>query len=282
MHIQHDRICGIRLQNESAAIINIFCVYLPARGCDDDIVTTLDELSAILDNSEICSHNIICGDLNADMGIKVGCRSKKTPDKRGIILYNFAAKYSFSATNLSRMATGPIDTHYGPTGQTCIDYVLVPSYLNESISTCVTLDNEPLNTSDHLPVRLSIDLGTIPQGSTEGLVQNKIRWDKMDSHAKFMKYEAPLGTSISELLSYISGVVPTPDLIDESVETLIGMIRYHDQQVPRSRFKKNIKSFWCDELNELIKLGVMGARGGGGGGGGGGVFRGGAYVRYQH
>ena len=59
VHIQHDRICGIRLQNESAAVINIFCVYLPARGCDDDIVTTLDELSAILDNTEIGSHNII-------------------------------------------------------------------------------------------------------------------------------------------------------------------------------------------------------------------------------
>ena len=210
------------------------------------------------------------------MGIKGGCRSKKTPDKRGIILYNFAAKHSFSVTNLSRMATGPIDTHYGPTGQTCIDYVLVPSYLNESISTCVTLDNEPLNTSDHLPVRLSIDLGTIPRGSTEGLVQNKIRWDKMDSHANFMKYEAPLWTSISELLSNISGVVPTPDLIDESVETLIGMIRYHDQQDLRSRFKKNIKSFWCDELNKLKRQKILAYKawcngGPGGGGGGGGV-----------
>ena len=34
--IQHDRICAIRLQNENGSVFNIFCIYLPARGCADD------------------------------------------------------------------------------------------------------------------------------------------------------------------------------------------------------------------------------------------------------
>ena len=41
--IQHDRICTVRLQCDNSSIINIFCVYLPARGCADDIEITLDE-----------------------------------------------------------------------------------------------------------------------------------------------------------------------------------------------------------------------------------------------
>ena len=48
-------------------MVNIFCVYLPARGCADDLEVTLDELSAILENTELGSHSLICGDFNADL-----------------------------------------------------------------------------------------------------------------------------------------------------------------------------------------------------------------------
>ena len=32
----HDRICGIRVQNKKGAVFNIFCVYMPAKGCSGD------------------------------------------------------------------------------------------------------------------------------------------------------------------------------------------------------------------------------------------------------
>ena len=96
---------------------------MPARGCDEDIATTLDELGAILDSTEIGSHNVLCGDMNADLGVKGGPKSKKIPDKRGMLLYNCVDKYSLTAANLGKEALGPVNTHYGPTGTTCIDYV---------------------------------------------------------------------------------------------------------------------------------------------------------------
>ena len=257
VQIKHDRVCGIRIQNEASAVINIFCIYLPARGCDEDIATTLDELGAILDNTEIGSHNILCGDMNADMGSKGGPKSKKIPDIRGNRLHNFIVKYSLTAVNLCKEAIGPINTHFGPTGQTCIDYILIPSYLVEHMSNCTTVSDDPLNTSDHLPVKININLGMIPRGCCEGVPVDKIRWDKLDSRAKFLRYEAPLGDSILELMHNINMHDPTPELVEYSVEQLVRMIRHHDQQIPRSRFKRNIKPFWCDELNELKRQKIL-------------------------
>ena len=45
-------------------MINIFCVYLPARGCADDLETTLDYLGAIVEGTELGSFNVVCGDFN--------------------------------------------------------------------------------------------------------------------------------------------------------------------------------------------------------------------------
>ena len=257
MQIEHDRICGIRLQNNNDAVINIFCLYLPARGCDDDIATTLDELSAILDNTQMGSHNILCGDLNADLGVRGGPRSSKIPDKRGTILYSFVVKYNLLPANLCMNVQGPLNTHYGPTGSSCIDYVLVPNYLASNIVECLTLNEDVLNTSDHLPVKINIRIGSIPRGCTEGVLVDKIRWDKLDCESMQRRYRIPLEDAVKELTNQTIGVDPSPGLIDSTIDKLIKLIKTQDKQVPRTRFKKNLKSFWCEELNVLKKLKIQ-------------------------
>ena len=72
LQIQHDRISAVRMQCNNTTIVNIFCVYLPARGCADDIVVTLDELGAIIESTELGSYNLLCGDFNADLGSNGG------------------------------------------------------------------------------------------------------------------------------------------------------------------------------------------------------------------
>ena len=55
----HDRICGIKVQNNIVAVFNIYCVYMPAKGCEGNLDQTLDELSGILDRSEFGTQDII-------------------------------------------------------------------------------------------------------------------------------------------------------------------------------------------------------------------------------
>ena len=136
--IQHDRICAIRLQCTNDAVFNIFSVYLPARGCADDLGTTLDELGAIIENTELGSYNIVCGDFNADLGNLGGIRSNKIADKRGELLSAFISRYNLTPANLSQNATGLVNTHHGPTGESCLDYIMLPSHLLENVSMCHT------------------------------------------------------------------------------------------------------------------------------------------------
>ena len=77
-------------------------------------------------------------------------------------------------------ASGPVNTHYGPTGETCIDYVLIPQCLRKNINTCATGSYDPVNMSDHNPVSVDLNVEEFPCGATEGTLPTKLRWDKND------------------------------------------------------------------------------------------------------
>ena len=113
--IVHDRICAIRVQNVNCAVFNIFNVYMPAEGCADDLAVTLDELGAILDNSETNAYNIIGGDLNGDMGTLGGPRATRECTNEGRLVCDFARRYNLYPANLSMNAVGlSMDTTQSP------------------------------------------------------------------------------------------------------------------------------------------------------------------------
>ena len=66
-NIIHDRICGIRVPTSDSGIINVFAIYLPARGCGEDLESCLE----ILESREQGTQNILCGDFNADVGLDI-------------------------------------------------------------------------------------------------------------------------------------------------------------------------------------------------------------------
>ena len=70
------------------------------------------------------------------------------------------------------------------------------------------------------------------------------------------KYELPLSEAISDLICGISSEETSPASIDENFEKLTYLIKKHDKQIPRTRYKKNIKPYWCEELNSLKRIKV--------------------------
>ena len=249
--LNHDRICAVRLQCDNNSIINIFCVYLPARGCVDNFEATLDELGAFIENTEIGSFNVIRGDLNADMGIMGGSRSTKVPDSRGRTLYKFINQYNLVATNLMSNAVGPVNTHYGPTGETCIDYVLVPEVLLDSFGHCVTSSYDPLNTSDHIPLSIVFNIDGVPCGATEGILPTKLRWDKMTPITLRMNYQRPLGEDLDRIYTKNVPLHPKADRVDALMDDIIKAIKVHEKSIPVSQYKSNVKPYWCPELSHL-------------------------------
>ena len=51
---------------------HLCCNYLPTQGCKDDLMTCLDELSAIIKSADVGSVNVIECDMDRDVGNLLG------------------------------------------------------------------------------------------------------------------------------------------------------------------------------------------------------------------
>ena len=216
----HDRFCAVRIQNDNSAVFNIFCVYLPARGCSDDLTTTLDELCAVIENTEVGTRNIICGDMNADVGDMCGTRNTNKCTKEGTMLYNFITKYDLLAANLGVKSKGPVDTFYGPLGTSCIDYILIPNDMSKYILECRTLEYEGLNGSDHLPVVCKVNIGAIECATLKMNFKKKLRWDKLSMDDLFIKCTTPVDKNFKDIFNFWKGKSFTKADIDDVMETI--------------------------------------------------------------
>ena len=252
--ILHDRFCGIRLQTTSGVKLNIFSIYLPAAGCGEDIGCTLDELAGILETRDGDEKVILGGDFNGDVGVEGGPRGTREPTRHGEKVMNFVNEYNYHIANLDGKAAGPVDTFYGPTGSSCIDYFMVPNELKDMIHECKVIEEEPLNTSDHLPIRIVINLKSIPCASTKGFLNRSIKWNKLSDEQINTMYTVPLENSMQELDDV---VVNNPEQIDVLVNKLIDKIHLAAENLPRTSFRKHVKPYWSEGLSILKKEKIL-------------------------
>ena len=249
--IIHDRICGVRLQNSLGTIINIFCVYLPTQGGYDDLQTVTDEMAAILEGTEEGCVNIIGGDFNCDIGSEGGPRGNRAPTRAGSILLQFMNRYHLLALNMTASVTGPVDTFDGSNGRSCIDYVLIPSDLIDNIKVCRVDDSLPLNTSDHFPVILAVDVGDVIRVLKRVKNMGKVRWDKLSRQDLYDRYTNPVSDALYRIFDEFNQLHPNEDNLNNLVGRIVSTMRSYEKVIPVSRYRKNVKPFWCAELDIL-------------------------------
>ena len=253
----HDRCCGIRVQNEHNAILNIFSVYLPAKGCEGDLKTTIDEISGILETTEVGANNIVSGDFNGDMGTKGGPRGIGKCSKEGNIVYRFMTSQNLFAANLSGKSCGPIHTFNGPNGGSCIDYAMIPKDLDESLIECEVLDNEPLNTSDHNPVVITLKFSGIESNTLSVKRQGGLKWNKITPEKLLNNFTLPVEKEVNELLLYLCDKAPTTELIDEAFNSVVDILKDAERAIPKAKYSPHIKPYWCPELSDLKRKKVQ-------------------------
>ena len=134
---------------------------------------------------------------------------------------------------------------------------MIPNHLSGSVLSCHTHEYEALNTSDHTIVTMCIGMGNIPRGSIEGVQQPKLRWDKMSPDDIKHRYRRPLEESLRGLLDITEY---SEDRVNLLMTDIITAIKAQETQVPKSRFKRHIKSYWCPELNQLKRVKVQAFR----------------------
>ena len=176
----HDRICGVRAQVTDNIAIRIFSVYMPAAGSNEDLEYSLDELSSVIIDGGGNSHSIICGDFNGDIS---RCHDDSSLQyKHGKLVKIFISHCNLTAANCLSMCSGPKITHFGPTGSSMLDYIMVSNALVGMIKQVKVLDEEGLNTPDHNPISMSL-LCDIPHFESVNrkprVILNGIRFRRM-------------------------------------------------------------------------------------------------------
>ena len=251
--IIHDRICCVKFQNSAGCTFNIFCVYLPAQGSCDDLQQVLDELAAIVECTEIGSINIIGGDFNGDIGREGGPRSLKPPTRPGQLVVSFIKKYRMIATNMLETTTGPVETYGNGSNMSCIDYILIPDDIRDRLLQSSVAPYCALNTSDHLPVMIHIDLGDVIRTTTKTRSKGRIRWDKLTSVDMYNRYTYQVTQRVNEILHEYENSNPTPSNLDNLVNQTVEVMRVAEKSVPFSKFRKHLRPYWCADLDILKK-----------------------------
>ena len=254
--IDNDRICGVRIQTKSRSVINIFSIYLPAVGSPEDFDATLDELGDIIESREVGSLSIVCGDANADPGHMGGPRSNSEPNEQGRSLMKFVNEYHLDAVNLSTVATGPVCTHFGPLGCATLDYILIPKSLKEEVKTCVVGPESNLNCSDHIPVRVTLNIEMEACKYVESGRPKVIRWDKWTQEERLIRYTNPVCLELTSIYTAFENCSKNATNLDQFIESIIRILHEKVKEVPTSKFKPHIKPYWNQDLTRLKKVKV--------------------------
>ena len=253
LNINHDRICGVRMQADRYTVVNILSVYMPASGSVEDLSSVLDELACIIESFEEGAVNIVTGDLNGDIGMDGGPRSTKPPTRAGKIILDFIDKYNFIAANLQAEATGSIETFSCHNGASTIDYVLIPNTYKDIIVTCHTDPDHVLNTSDHYPIQVIMKLRSLPGCVDCPPAKKNIRWDKLRPDQVYEVYEGPLANMLRDLTITEHDDAIAPDEIDLRFDKLVSVLHKAAARVPRSKYTPHLKPYWSQELTALKK-----------------------------
>ena len=113
---------------------------------------------------------LVMGDLNCHLGHLGGPKSSDSPNSRGVKWKQVIDHHCLYVPSLSSLAQGPVHTYQCSDISTTLDYVLGNQATSVALSSCDTVEDHPLNTSDHLPLvtKLSVNLLTRPTATSDG------------------------------------------------------------------------------------------------------------------
>ena len=154
---------------------------------------------------------------------------------------------------MDRSATGPVNTFSGPTGQSAIDYILVPQGFTARVRACHVIENEVLNTSDHNPVQVTLDIDNVRCYSKPSNTSHIKRWEKLSEHERKERYSLPLAASTCEITARLASPTLSESDLDECIEVFVEKMKVAASNIPSRKFRKHLKPYWNQRMNELKK-----------------------------
>ena len=252
--ISSDRICAIRFStsNNEKSTISVIGVYLPCSDQGSECYRQhLVELERIVSESALLGPVIILGDFNAHLGSLGGLRGRGPANAHGVLLEEFMGRCSLSATSLCSWATGPIYTYVSGEVNTTVDYILADlEATSHLISSCHTFPMSDMNSSDHLSIKVDLDVDCNPQCEEDCQSLPWLYWEQASKSGENLEYRRLVSCQLSSLLKDNSHASPE-DINSESshvtkilCDSALSSIPIRNHKRPR-KWKDAILSALC-------------------------------------
>ena len=237
---------GIQILSRGHEPIFLFNVYLPSTNA------SLSEYQNILDMVQIAYDTyfgrgvvLLAGDFNAQIGSNCNRRAGVVQNIRGNYLEAFLTHNNMYSLVSGNICTGPLYTYWSDNNNgvsSQIDHFIVANDHRCYINWCKVLNDDVLNTSDHVPIVCMLHINVNRHKPRKRVSYN---WGKCDISA----YSQAVRQGITDTMP--DEPVTSELHIDNMLHQLQSVIQSAmDKCVPKSKSRPFARPYWDQELKE--------------------------------
>ena len=255
LDLDSDRVIGISLSFALQRSMFIFMAYLPSSCLPVDVyIENIDYLHQLFEFYSPIGEIILMGDLNAQI------RGKRTPNviscQRTRALQALLNSVCLHSIPVEGECLGPpfsFDPFEGAS-KTLIDHICVSDAMLEGVLSNEIIDDEPLNTSDHLPVIAVLQHFSDTQETPMSLLSRKrFQWKRclqMD-FGKIVSYRQALNHELSHIqLNSTRNIAELDGLYDYIISAISSAA---ELTIPKKGCRKRCRPGWNDNIKHLHK-----------------------------
>ena len=159
------------------------------------------ELERVICDAEQIGSVVVLGDFNTHLGVLGGCRGIGEANQQGVLLEDLL-RCDLNAVSLGCLASGPGCMYMSGTVRTVVDYILMDVGAISMMSSCCTHSFDVLNTSDHLPLTVTLLYEAISAPSSSDSSSPRIDWDLVWKSEAREEYSRRIQESLNPLLRH--------------------------------------------------------------------------------
>ena len=262
-YLSSDRMCVVQIDIDGR-LVYVISVYLPHATCKvSDFKVEMSQLENLIDNCKTMGEVVVIGNMNVHFASEYGGRCWGSTSPNGKRLMSCLKSHDMCVVDIGEKGSGEGYTFASTNGMSYIDHCAVSNSLFSAVEQCNVLEDDIRNTSDHLAIKLSLNLKCLTIQSDWS--HRQVVWHKLTPAEINDSYTQPLEIEISELL-FAAGVNvdtiiqdPTSELLNsvEDLENITDVISKSilncSSKLPIANYNKYLKPYWNDSLTSLSK-----------------------------
>ena len=256
VEVNSDRICAIEIIGEyTHSSVFIIGVYLPQAACKiDSFENHVNILNELIQQCQRQGDVIVIGDWNCQFSNEHGSRFNSNITNNGRLMASCIYRNNLSIVDGLDLCSGPLYTYQVEgVGQSYIDHIAVSEGLVGHILKCAVIDDCVSNTSDHLPITVTIEHNMVLKHKQNQTTSTKnIKWHKLTLEQINDQYTQALEEKIES--EFTNNICHNEiEDVEHDIDRLNHCINSACSNMIQVKKPQYLKPYWNKELTQLAK-----------------------------